>query len=105
MGIKSDIGWTTPGPDGKRRHVYAQQVGDQWRFFERPRRRGPEINWVPLTEPPLEDWLKLLDALERGMVRRRYMPEDVARVRKRIRELFPDEAPDGHPDNAGKTSV
>lgn len=90
MGLKADIGWTTLGPDGIRRHVYAERVGDRWRFFERPRRRGPEVRWVAIPEPPLEDWLKLLDALERGAVRRRYMPEDVEAVRKHIRELFPE---------------
>lgn len=97
MGIKADIGWTTPGPDGGKRHVYVQKVGDTWRFFERPKRRGPDIQWTPLTEPPLEDWLELLDALERGMVRRRYMPEDVERARRAIRERFPDHPLDGEP--------
>jgi hypothetical protein len=90
MGIKADIGWTTPGPDGIKRHVYAQKVGDTWRFFERPKRRGSEVQWTPMPEPPLEDWLELLDALERGMVRRRYMPVDVERARRTIRERFPD---------------
>jgi len=90
MGIKADIGWTTDGEDGQRRHVYAQHVGSEWRFFERPKRRGPEVQWIPLPEPGLEDWRELLDALERGMVRRRYKPDTVEQVRKRIRELFPD---------------
>ncbi len=90
MGAKADIGWTTEGEDGIKRHVYAQHVGDQWRFFERPKRRGSEIEWIPMEEPPLLDWLELLDALERGMVRRRYKPVEIDRVRKRIRELFPD---------------
>lgn len=94
MGAKADIGWTTPGEDGVKRHVYAQHVGDQWKFFERPRRRGRDIEWVPLPEPPLADWLELLGALERGYVRRRYRPEDVASVRKRIRELFPEHSLD-----------
>ena len=30
------------------------------------------------------------DALERGYVRRRYPPEHIEAVRKRIRELFPE---------------
>ena len=70
MGAKADIGWTTPGPDGIKRHVYAQHVGDQWKFFERPKRRGSDIEWTPMPQPPLEDWLEA--------------------VRKRIRELFPE---------------
>ncbi|MEY2787525.1 MAG: hypothetical protein RLZZ34_668, partial [Verrucomicrobiota bacterium] len=43
-----------------------------------------------MPEPPLEDWLELLDALERGYVRRRYPPEHIEAVRKRIREVFPE---------------
>ncbi len=90
MGIKADIGWTTHGEDGTKRHVYAEHIGNQWRFFERPKRRGQDIQWIPLENPPLDDWLELLDALERGYVRRRYMPEDLDRVRKLIKERFPD---------------
>ncbi len=90
MGAKAEIGWTTPGDDGIKRHVYAQHVGTEWRFFERPKRRGREIEWVALENPPLLDWLELLDALERGHVRRRYKPKDIVAVRKRIRELFPE---------------
>jgi hypothetical protein len=90
MGAKADIGWTTPGEDGVKRHVYAQHVGDQWKFYERPKRRGSEIEWIHMEEPPLADWLELLDALERGYVRKRYKPEHIVAVRNRIRELFPD---------------
>lgn len=90
MGAKADIGWTTPGEDGVKRHVYAQHVGTEWKFFERPKRRGSEIEWIPMENPPLGDWLELLDALERGYVRRRYKPEHITQVRNRIRELFPD---------------
>lgn len=90
MGAKAEIGWTTPGEDGLKRHVYAQHIGNRWAFFERPRRRGREIEWVPLPEPPLSDWLELLDALERGHVRRRYKPKDIIALKKRIRELFPE---------------
>ncbi|HTI70996.1 MAG TPA: hypothetical protein VMF06_13585 [Candidatus Limnocylindria bacterium] len=90
MGAKADIGWTTPGEDGVRRHVYAQKVGNSWHFFERPKRRGKEVEWTPMPHAPLVDWLELLDALERGVVRRRYRPEDVAAVKKHIREVFPE---------------
>ena len=90
MGVKADIGWTTTGEDGLKRHVYAQHIGDQWKFFERPKRRGADVQWIEMDAPPLADWLELLDALERGMVRRRYKPDEIQRVHKRIRELFPD---------------
>ena len=90
MGAKAEIGWTTPGEDGVKRHVYAQHIGTSWHFFERPKRRGKEIEWIPMPNVPLLDWLELLDALERGVVRRRYRPEELVSVRKRIRELFPE---------------
>jgi hypothetical protein len=90
MGAKADIGGTTPGDDGIKRHVYAQHIGNRWVFFERPKRRGRDIEWIPMPDPPLTDWLELLDALERGHVRRRYKPDDIAEVRKRILELFPE---------------
>jgi hypothetical protein len=90
MGAKAELGWTTPGEDGVKRHVYAQHVGSEWRFFERPKRRGREIEWVPMPDPPLRDWLELLDCVERGYVRRRFMPDDIEHIKKRIRERFPE---------------
>ena len=90
MGAKAEIGWTTHGDDGVKRHVYAQHVGNAWKFFERPKRRGRDIEWIPLIDPPLRDWLELLDCVERGYVRRRFMPDDIESIRTRIRELFPE---------------
>ena len=46
--------------------------------------------WEPVTNPPLEDWLELLDAIQRLITRRRLQPEHEERVRQRIRERFPD---------------
>ena len=41
-------------------------------------------------EPPLEDWLELLDAVQRLITRRRYQPDDEERLRRKIRERFPE---------------
>jgi len=41
-------------------------------------------------EPPLEDWLELLDAIQRLINRRRYQPDDEERLRRQIRERFPE---------------
>jgi hypothetical protein len=41
-------------------------------------------------EPPLEDWLALLDAVQRLITRRRYQPADEERLRRQIRERFPE---------------
>ena len=46
--------------------------------------------WRPVAEPPLEDWLELLDAVQRLITRRRYQPDDELRLRRMIRERFPE---------------
>jgi hypothetical protein len=38
----------------------------------------------------LEDWLELLDAVQRLITRRRLQPEHEERLRRRIRERFPE---------------
>ena len=48
------------------------------------------IVWQPVKEPPLEDWLELLDAVQRLITRRRYQPDDEDRLRRQIRERFPE---------------
>jgi len=67
--------------------VYAQHVGREWRFYARERRYD---QWQAVTDPPLEDWLELLDGVRRRINRRLLRPEEEARVKKRVRELFPD---------------
>ena len=41
-------------------------------------------------DPPLEDWLALLDSVRRRINRRLLRPEEEARVMKRIRERYPE---------------
>jgi hypothetical protein len=86
---KAEIGWERVTAEGQRLQVYAQRVSREWRFFVRERRYE---RWQPLPEPPLDDWLRLLDAVRRLVNRRRLHPEDEARLRQRIRERFPEEA-------------
>lgn len=73
------------GPDGTRREVYAHHVGGEWRFYERQRRFE---RWQRIESPSLDDWLCLLDAIERRVKRRLLPPEAELRVRNRIKELF-----------------
>jgi hypothetical protein len=87
MGAKAEIGWTRRDDAGERWDVYARRVGRDWKFFIRQRRYE---QWQPLANPPLEDWLELLDALRRLTVRRRYQPDDVEQLEKKIRERFPE---------------
>ena len=90
MGVKADIGWVRPDEDGGKRHVYVEHRGDQWHVFHRSKRRGRDIEWEKVPDAPLVDWLELLDALERGYVRKRYQPKDILAVKKLIRENFPE---------------
>ena len=67
--------------------VYAQHIGREWKFFHREKRFDV---WQPVKDPPLEDWLELLDAVQRLVTRRRYQPDDELLLRRRIRERFPE---------------
>ena len=87
MGAKAEISWKGRTADGRRREVYAQRVGGEWRFFEREKRYDP---WEALAHPPLEDWLELLDAVQRRIARRLLRPEEESRLKQTIRELFPE---------------
>ena len=87
MAWKAEIGWTRRDEDGTKWEVSARHVSKRWEFFIRQRRYE---RWEAMKEPPLEDWMALLDALQRMMVRRRYQPDDIERVRQSIRERFPE---------------
>jgi len=84
---KAEISWKRVTEDGVKLQVYAQHVGREWKFFHREKRFD---QWQPIPEPPLEDWLELLDAMQRLVVRRRYQPDDEEDVRKKIRNRFPE---------------
>jgi len=84
---KAEISWKRVTAEGDKVQVYAQRVSRDWRFFARPKRFD---QWQPVPEPPLEDWLLLLDAVRRMVNRRRLQPDDEERLRRRIRERFPE---------------
>jgi hypothetical protein len=84
---KAEISWKRVTAEGVSLQVYAQHVGRDWLFFAREKRYD---RWQRIEEPPLEDWLELLDAIQRRIHRRRIRPEEEARVRKTIRERFPE---------------
>jgi hypothetical protein len=83
---KAEISWKNQTPEGERRQVYAQHVGDRWRFYVREKRFD---QWEPLPDPPLEDWLELLDSVHRRIQRQLLRPEEEARIKKVIQERFP----------------
>ena len=82
---KGQISWKCRTPEGEKREVYVHTVGAEWKFFERP---GRYDQWQPLPHPPLEDWLELLDAVQRRIQRRLMEPKDEKRVRQSIHERF-----------------
>jgi len=84
---KAEISWKRVTDDGVKLQVNARRVSRDWLFFQREKRFD---RWQPVAEPPLEDWLALLDALQRLITRRRYQPADEERLRRRIRERFPE---------------
>jgi hypothetical protein len=84
---KAEISWKRVTEEGTRLQIYAQHVGREWRFFQREKRFDV---WQPVKDPPLEDWMELLDAMQRLITRRRYQPDDEVRLRKQIRERYPE---------------
>ncbi len=87
MAAKAEISWKRRTAEGERREVYAHHVGDQWRFYVRQRRYE---QWCALERPELEDWCELLDGIRRRVARRLLRPEEIGRVQRAIRELFPE---------------
>lgn len=84
---KAEISWKRVTEEGTKLQVYAQHVGREWRFFQREKRFDV---WQPVKDPPLEDWMELLDAMQRLITRRRYQPDDEVRLRKQILERYPE---------------
>jgi hypothetical protein len=87
MSAKAEISWKRTTEEGILIQVYARKIGGQWFFFHREKRYD---QWQPVEEAPLEDWLELLDAVQRRINRRLLQPEDEVRVKRAIRERFPD---------------
>jgi hypothetical protein len=87
MSAKAEISWKRTDENGVKVQVYAHHVGDRWLFYWRYRRYD---QWQAIEFPPLEDWLELLDSVRRRVQRRMLRPEEIGRIEKRIRELFPE---------------
>jgi hypothetical protein len=83
---KAEISWKRTTPEGTALQCYAQHVGKQWVFYRREKRFD---KWQVVKNPPQEDWLALLDAVQRRINRRLLRPEEEARVRQTIAERFP----------------
>ncbi len=84
---KAEISWKRVTEEGETLQVYAQHVSRKWIFYAREKRFE---QWQEIPDPPLEDWIELLDAVRRRINRRLFRPEEEGRVLKSIRERFPD---------------
>jgi hypothetical protein len=84
---KAEISWRRENEEGERVQVYAHHVGDRWIFYAREKRFD---QWEEQTDPPLEDWLELLDGVRRRISRRLVRPEEEHRVVNSIRQRFPE---------------
>jgi len=84
---KAEISWKTRSEEGVKREVYVHCVGSEWKFFEREKRYD---DWQPLDRPLLEDYLELLDGVRRRIARRLMRPEEEQRVKRMIREAYPE---------------
>ena len=83
---KAEISWKRTTDDGETIQCYAQHVGKKWVFHRREKRFD---QWQEIAHPPLEDWLALLDSVQRRINRQLLRPETEVRLRKIILELFP----------------
>jgi hypothetical protein len=83
---RGEVSWKGQTPEGVRREVYAKKTGTTWKFYAREKRFD---KWLLISEPPLEDWLALLDGVQRRIARRLLRPEEEDRLKRKIDELFP----------------
>ena len=84
---KAEISWKRETPEGAALQCYAQHVGKEWRFFRREKRFD---RWQAVPDPPLEDWLALLDSVRRRINRRLLRPEEEGKLLKMIAEQYPE---------------
>ena len=89
---KAEISWKRVNEEGERVQVYAHHVGDRWIFYVREKRYD---QWEKQDDPPLEDWLELLDAVRRRINRRLLRPEEEGNVRRALLQRFPEAKVDG----------
>jgi hypothetical protein len=72
--------------DGRKIEIIAHRQPDrQWKFFRRMARNERREFY----EAPVEEWLELLDAVERRIARRLLKPSDAEAIRREIGLRFP----------------
>ena len=84
---KAEISWKSKDAEGVKREVYVHCVGNEWKFFVREKRYDL---WEPLEKPLLDDYMELLDGVQRRVARRLMRPEEEHRVKRMIRASYPE---------------
>ncbi|MBG87054.1 MAG: hypothetical protein CMO80_09170 [Verrucomicrobiales bacterium] len=84
---KGEIGWRRVDEEGDRLRICAEPSGDEWRFYSQLRRND---RWEEIKNPPLEDWLELLDGVRRRVSRKLMQPKAEKTLVRKIRERFPE---------------
>jgi len=46
--------------------------------------------WDALPKPPFDDWMQLMDGVDRRVSRRLLQPQDAQKLRQKIKELYPE---------------
>jgi hypothetical protein len=87
---RGEISWKGETDEGIRREVYARKNRHTWTFYVRAKRFD---QWQILPDPPLEDWLRLLDGVRRRISRRLLRPEEEDHLKRKIAALFPGAHP------------
>jgi hypothetical protein len=83
---KSGITWNRTDEEGQKLEVNASQNGPRWVFLSRARRYD---DWKPFPEPTEEDWLELVDAVERRVQRGLMRAEVLKALQSEVRQRFP----------------
>ena len=84
---KAEISWKSKTEEGLKREVYVRCLGNDWKWYVREKRFD---DWEPLERPLLDDYMELLDGVQRRVARRLMRPEEEDRVKKMIREAYPE---------------
>lgn len=87
MSAKGEIGWKRRDEDGNRVKICAEPSGDKWHFYLQYRRYE---NWEEIVDPPLEDWLNLLDAVRRRIARKKIPEGADKKLIRTIKSFYPD---------------
>lgn len=84
---KAEISWKRTDENGDTVQVYTHHVGNRWIFYKRFKRFD---DWEEQEDPPLEDWLELLDGVRRRINRRLVRPEEEGNVIRLLKQRYPD---------------